>query len=670
MFAKKGSVILTHTARRKLKPSDLLEFCWVSDPQLSPCGRKVAFVSTYIEDNKYRSAIWLVPSKGGIATRLTNGPKQDKSPRWSPDGKKIAFVSDRSGSNQIWVIDVEGGEAQQVTRMKSGVQDISWSPDGTKFAFVYKWSPEDDKEVPQAEKSDVRVIDRIKFKADGKGFWDGKYSHVYIADAVTGESRRITAGEFDHISPAWAACSSRIAVVANRTEEADYTDVTDIWLFDLASSSPTKLTHSVGPCSAPCFSPDGKRIAFFGHDNAFGGATLSSVWVVDVAGGKPQRLTPPLTLGAAAGSDMKYGDNPHRPLFSECGSEIVFIGSERGTSNVFSVSLENGNLKKVTQGEHSVYGLSRARGVLAVARADHLCPGDIYSYDVSTDEWVRLTHANDALLSGVHLSVPEKIIYKGELDWDIEGWLMPPVGKKAGVRYPMVLEIHGGPHSAYGAAFYFEFQLLAAAGYAVLFTNPRGSDSYGQQFVAATRHDWGGADYRDIMAGVDHVLQLDWLDSARLGVTGGSYGGYMTNWIIGQTQRFSAAVSCRSTCNRYSQFGNSDIGYKNGEYEFPGPPWESADFYMKHSPISYVANVTTPLLLVHSENDYRCPVSQAEEFFVALKYLRRCVQLVRFPQEGHELSRSGRPDHRLERLERMLGWFKQYIPTNDQEYEA
>lgn len=655
--------------RRRLKADDLYAFGWVSDPQISPCGSRIAYVVTRIEDKKYRSSIWVAPFSGGEPRQLTNGPKIDRSPRWSPCGKKLAFVSDRAGSGQIWVIDTDGGEARQVTAQSSGVSEVSWSPDGTRLAFIHRCALlDDDADGEKREKSDVRVYDRIKFKADGRGLWDGKYAHVYVADTATGKAKRLTEGEFDHADICWSPDGSHLAFVSNRTSEADYTNVTDVWVVPSAGGEPHQVTTSLGPCSSPRFSPDGSLIAYMSHDNAYMSATLPSIWVVPAKGGEPKRLSPPLSAGNASGSDMRYGDNAQGLMFSTCGKYISFLATENGVSNIYQLSIATGRIEPVTRGEHSIFGVTRRETRYALALGDHLNPGDVYGFDSASGEWSRLTRINEAFLSQVHLSEPQRIRFKGDQDWDIEGWLAPPVGSMEGAKYPMVLEIHGGPHAAYGVAFFLEFQLLAAAGYAVLFTNPRGSDSYGQQFLAATKHDWGGGDYRDIMAGVDYAIGLGSIDADRLGVTGGSYGGYMTNWIVGHTHRFKAAVSCRSTCNRYSQFGNSDIGYKNGDFEFPGAPWESPEFYMKHSPITYVANVRTPILLIQSENDYRCPISQAEEFFVALKYLRRKAQLVRFPNEGHELSRSGQPVHRVERLERLVNWFKEHIPLNPEDY--
>jgi dipeptidyl aminopeptidase/acylaminoacyl peptidase len=295
-------------------------------------------------------------------------------------------------------------------------------------------------------------------------------------------------------------------------------------------------------------------------------------------------------------------------------------------------------------------------------------PGDIYAYSAPESKWTRLTRVNQALLDGLHLSIPENIKYKSFDGWEVEGWVMKPIGFKEGTKYPAILEIHGGPHSAYGNAFFMEMQLHAADGFAVIFTNPRGSESYGQQFVAATKHDWGVGDYKDIIAGVDHAISLGWIDETRLGLTGGSYGGYMTNWMIGQTQRFIAGVACRSTSNRYSQFGISDAAYNNGDFEFPGTPWDNPLYYLEKSPITYVKNITTPLLLISNESDLRCPIAQAEEMFTALKLLRKTVEMVRIPNESHELSRSGQPAHRVERYERMNGWFKKYIERPEEDY--
>jgi dipeptidyl aminopeptidase/acylaminoacyl peptidase len=309
---------------------------------------------------------------------------------------------------------------------------------------------------------------------------------------------------------------------------------------------------------------------------------------------------------------------------------------------------------------------------VAMATSDPTNPGDIWIADVEgledgrpcipAQSERRLTEVNAGALAGAALSVPQRYAYVGADGWTMDGWVMPPVGCEPGARYPTILAVHGGPHSAYGEAFFHEFQVLAALGYAVVLTNPRGSQGYGQTFTAATRHDWGGKDYADIMEGLDAALaRFEFLDSNRLGVQGGSYGGFMTNWIIGHTQRFAAAVTMRSIVNCLSQWGTSDLAYFKGYWEFPGDPWESPEFYWERSPLAYVKNITTPLLILHSENDLRCPIGESEQLFAALKKQGKEVLFARFPNESHDLSRSGQPQHRVERLRLIVDWFAKYL---------
>ncbi len=665
--------------RRKITIDDLLALRWVSDPQLSPDGSRVAFVQTEVtrEADGYRSNLWILPLAGGPARQFTSGDHRDSSPRWSPDGRWIAFLSDRGAAKtdpdtkkakHIYLIPADGGEASPLTSGTWHPSDLAWSPDGQMLAFV-GW-----REVPkEANQSDVKVITRVRYKFDGEGFWDGRYKHVFTVPVTGGEVRAVTDGEFDHLDPSWSPDGRWIACAANRSAQADFTNISDIWIFPITGGEAKRLTRSIGPCALPSWAPDGQSIAYFGHDNACLGATNTNLWVVPVSGAAPRNLTAGYdrSLGHHISSDMRAHPKVGGPVWSATGGHLFFLIAEGATNQVGTVDVDGrSGVRALTTARREVFGLSfdRTRQLAVVAASDPLTPGDLWGLQLGAGDAPRpagerrLTAVNQALLDGLLLSTPERFEYAGADGWPVEGWVMRPVEFRDGGKYPTVLEIHGGPHFAYGEAFFHEFQLLAAQGFAVVYTNPRGSQGYGQQFTAATRHDWGGKDYEDIMRGLDAALErYPFLDRDRLGVAGGSYGGYMTNWVVGHTDRFKAAVTMRSIANHLSQWGTSDLAFMKGFWEFPGDPWEKPTWYWERSPLAYVTRITTPLLILHSEQDYRCPVGEAEQLFVALRKLGREVTLVRFPNESHDLSRNGQPTHRVERLRWIVRWFADHL---------
>ncbi|MDR7401839.1 MAG: S9 family peptidase [Armatimonadota bacterium] len=651
---------------RTITIEDLLALRWISDPQVSPDGRRVVCVVTVVdrEADTYRSHLWVVPADGGEMRQFTTGAHRDTLPRWSPDGRWIAFLSDRdapAGGRRVrglYVIPADGGEARLLVPPAYAPSEASWSPDGRLLACVGK--------PPHKEPaSDVRVITRIRYKADGEGLWDGRYRHIFIVALAGGEPRQVTDGDYDHADPAWSPDGRHLAFVANRDPDADVTDVTDVWVVPADGGSPRRLTRSVGPCQFPSWSPDGTRIAYYGHDNAAMGATNIGLWVVPAAGGEPVHLTRHYdrSLGHHIITDMRAHPRIGGPAWTADGRRLVVLIADGGTTQIGEVDAATGSVRAVTAGRQEIYGLSvdPDRAAAVVAASDPLTPGDLWRVDLADGGMRRLTSVNHALLSELTLAEPLRFVCPGADGWPVEGWVLLPPGRQEG-RHPTVLQVHGGPHGAYGEAFVHEFQVLAASGFAVVYTNPRGSQGYGQAVTAATRHDWGGKDYEDLMAALDAALQrFSSLDPDRLGVAGGSYGGYMTTWIIGHTDRFKAAVTMRSISNHLSQWGTSDLAYMKGFWEFPGDPWEAPTWYWERSPLAYVARITTPLLILHGEQDLRCPVGEAEQLFAALMKLRRRVVFVRFPDASHDLSRTGRPTHRVERLRWIVRWFTEHL---------
>ena len=662
--------------KRAMTIDDLLSLTWVSDPQISPDGTRAVFVQKLVdrEGDTYRSHLWIVPLDGAPARQFTAGSHQDSLPRWSPDGRWIAFLSDRSAPRaegkkpkQIHVIAADGGEARAVTSGNYSPVDLTWSPDGATLAFVGK------PDIPKPN-SDVKIITRVRYKFDGEGYWDGRYKHIFTVPALGGAITQLTGGDFDHIDPVWSPDGRYLAFISNRTAEADFTNVTDLWVLPLPETPGTSpgearcLTQSVGPCSLPAWSPDGTLIAYLGHDNSFMGATNLGLWVVPAHGGAPRLLTREFdrSLTHHPITDMRTHPKVGAPVWLPDGARVLVLVAEGATNQLAFVSLASGEVTVFTQGRREIFGYGFTRSVTAgvLAVSDPLTPGDLWAVQLAEHRVSerRLTSVNAELLAGIDLSVPERFTYEGADGWPVEGWVMRPRGFSEGTRYPTILQIHGGPHGAYGDAFFHEFQLLASEGYALVYTNPRGSQGYGQRFTAATHHDWGGKDYEDIMRGLDVALaRFAFLDADRLGVAGGSYGGFMTNWVVGHTDRFKAAVTMRSISNHLSQWGTSDLAFMKGFWEFPGDPWEAPAWYWERSPLAYVTSIRTPLLILHSEMDLRCPVGEGEQLFAALKKLKREVMFVRFPNESHDLSRIGKPAHRTERLRLILLWFADHL---------
>jgi len=651
---------------REITIEDLLALKIAGDPQMSPDGSRVVCTVTIADGgaNAYHTHLWVVPSDGGAPRQLTTARGRDTSPRWSPDGRRIAFISDRSGEKQIWIIDPDGGEARPLTSGASVPSELAWSPDSRRLALVGKPQPK-----PGPDESDVRVISRLRYKLDGEGFWDGRWKQVLVLSADGGEAHPVTHEECDHTNPAWSPDGKSIAYAANPDPNADLTNVTDIWVAAVeGGGSPRRLTRSIGPAGQPAWSPDGTRIAYVGHDNACRGATNAQVWIVQVTGGDPTCLTRGFDRSADHHviADTRAHPSAGGLGWAPDGSRVFFMHADGGNTQIASVAVLDGAVRPETAGDHELIGCSLDRSArwVACVESDPLTPGELAVRELGAGAGPlrRLSDWNGPLLGTLALAMPERFQFSSVDGWTVEGWALRPRGATPGERIPTVLEIHGGPHGAYGNAFFHEFQVLAASGYGVIYMNPRGSQGYGQTFTAATRHDWGGKDFADLMRGVDHALaSYDWIDPDRLGVAGGSYGGFMTNWVVGHTQRFAAGVTMRSISNAYSQWGTSDLAYQKGFWEFPGDPWESPGFYLERSPITYVRRMRTPLLILHSENDLRCPIEQGEQLFVALKKQGVPTLFVRFPGESHDLSRNGQPKHRIERLKHILAWFRTYL---------
>lgn len=658
------------TERRVIDVNDLYKLNMVSDAQISADGARVVFVKTSLDEDKdgYRSSLFIVPTSGGDSLRLTAADAQDNHPRWSPDGKHIAFLSDRAEKPQIFVLPVAGGEAWKLTDLSEGVSGFTWSPDGSSIAVTSKSDTKEDANADESQdESDVVHITSIRYKANGvPGFLDSKRSHIWRVSFPTGEARQVTHGDYDDSSPAWSPNGQEIVFVSDRTEEREYGRTKQIWTVHARGGEPRLLVGQVDDAFGdPAVSPDSGSVAIRGHRTAIAGGALNNrIWTIPMAGGDPSCLTNSLDRSTddsvAADFTAKVTSGI---LWTEDVAGILTQVSDQGSVHLYHVSTDGGATPLIT-GDRRVLNFSVAAGKIAFTATDATNPSDVFVCNADGSGEKQLTAINADFLAGVTLSEPEafRVPSYNEDKWDVHGWIMKPPFAEPGAKYPMVLQIHGGPHGMYGDSFFHEFQALAARGYVVVYCNPRGSQGYGEEFCSCTRGRWGEADMPDVMAVVDHAIKQGYVDQNRMGITGGSYGGYLTNWIIGHSDRFAAAVTDRCVSNFYSMYGTSDIGYSFLEYEVGGKkPWEDRETYVKYSPITYVENMVTPLLIVHSEQDYRCPIEQAEQMFISLKKLGRTVEFVRFPNENHELSRSGQPKHRVQRMEFNLDWWNRYL---------
>lgn len=655
---------MTTPDRRPVVPSDLTRLKGVSDPQISPDGRRVAFVvaTASEERDEYLSNVWTVDVDGGEPRRFTTGPTRDHAPRWSPDGRWLAFVSDRGPKTtaQLYVMPADGGEATRLTDLPSGVWSsagIAWSPDSTRIAFVSRvggWQ-EPEREEDRSKSRPARVITTLKYRFEGQGFTYDRPPHLFVVPIAGGVPKPITDGDCPDTWPTWAPDGTRIAFAAER-HETRHTDVLDaVYAVSPDGGEVHRVSGTLRVLWCPTFSPDGRAIAHLGMRVPEDGYNFV-VYVQPADGGDAVCVSERLDRSAW---DMVP------PAWSPDGEWVLFVGRDRGTYPLYRVRAKGEDTPAaIVGGRRAVLGFSVApqTGTIAFVANDPIAPAELFVCNPDGTRERRLTDLNRDWKAEVDLSPTERFTFH-RAGYDVDGWVMKPARFEAARRYPALLWIHGGPHREFADSYWHEARVEAGAGYAVIYVNPRGSQGYGEGFSRACVGDWGGEDFADLMAGVDEALhRYPFIDGDRLGVIGVSYGGFMTSWVIGHSDRFRAACSEAAINNVATQVGTSDIGHRWTVEEQGGvPPWDDVERYVRRSPLTYAKDIRTPLLIVHGENDLRCNIVESEQLFVALKKLGREVTFVRFPDEGHGLGALGRPRHRLERWRIVLDWFGKYL---------
>ncbi|SEM80441.1 S9 family peptidase [Paenibacillus sp. OK076] len=662
---------------RGITSEDLFQITWVNDPTPSPQGGQLVYVSRKTNEARdgYSSHLRLLNLENQKDRPFTSG-NQDHAPVWSPDGSQLAFLREHEGKTQVWVIASDGGEAQQISHLEHGVSSLLWSPDGLTLLVKSSvdTSEKDEDGTKDIDKKLLQelVVDRIRMKSDSGGLWNGRRTHLFRVPTEGGEAIPVTTGHYDVGDYAWSPDGESIAWIAQFPEEGeqhnDYTLTNHVYRAKADGSDVQQLTPEGYSFGRLTYAPDGQSFALLASDRSYGNATLVKLYTLPISGGKPTCLSKDwdVQINHSLVGDMRSHLTNTGPVFSRDGLSILCLATIEGSVRMARFARDGSHAEYILPDGKEFYQFAELEnGQIVAAVADVLRPGDLFLYtqpDEVGAEPIQLTHSNPQLVEEIQLSTPETFWFDSSDGLRLQGWMLKPAGMVEGVKVPTILEIHGGPHMMYGFTFMHEFQILAAQGYAVVYINPRGGLGYGQQFVNACRGDYGGGDYRDLMEAMDYALsQYSFIDESRLGVTGGSYGGFMTNWIVGHTDRFKAAVTQRSISNWLSFYGVSDIGFFFTEDQIGGNAWDDTEKLWKHSPLAYVGNINTPLLILHGEQDLRCPIEQAEQLYVALKRRKQTTRFVRFPGANHELSRGGHPHLRVRRLEHIAGWFNEHL---------
>ncbi len=663
-------------SQRPITIDDRFQLREVQDPQVSPDAQWVAYTvgTSSLKDDKNLERIWMVAMAGGDAIPMTAETVSSSHPRWSPDGKYLAFLSARNeGKEQVWLLNRAGGEAQRLTDTVQDVDDFVWSPDGRRLCLLlHDPTPEElegvkekekDKEAEDKAADDDRpgkrrklntqkpwVIDRLQFKVDEIGYLDHRRNHLYVFDLASKSLTQVTSGDYDDSQAVWSPDSKQLAFTSNRSADPDRNYNNDIWVVSADNTDKgahlTQVTTNPGEDNSPAWSPDGKWIAY---------VTQTEPKLFEYA--TKHLAVSPATGGEAKVLTRSFDRNTSDIRFSADSKNIYFIADDDGTQNLCRIAVTGGEVTRPIGGRLMLYAYSLAKSGEIAAQIDRMDrPSEIYALPASGGELTRLTHTNDALISQLRLSPGEYVHFKSKDGWPVSGYLYKPLDYKPGTKVPTLIRPHGGPVWAWYAEFQPDIQLFAANGYGVLLPNPRGSSGYGQKHCQAIFADWGNKDFQDDMAMVDYAVEQGIADPDKLGVGGWSYGGISTDFIIAQTTRFKAAISGAGEALNISNYGH-DQYQKDYETEL-GRPWENEAVWDKLSPFYRITKITTPTLFMGGEIDWNVPILGGEQMYQALKSLGRTTELVVYPGEYHEFRT---PSHMKDRLERYLAWYAHYV---------
>ncbi|MDQ0160668.1 S9 family peptidase [Alkalibacillus salilacus] len=661
------------TTKKAVQANDIFNLASLTDPRYSPDHKEALFVKTTLNEkrNQYESNLFHYNVKEDRLTQFTFGESRVSHPRWSPKGDSIIFISNRDDQNQVYWMSRYGGEAKKITDEKEGVSKAEFSPDGQFIMLQTSVKAEDlNQREEENEETDDQdddlpkpvVINRMKYKADGAGLLKRKYQVIKRLNLETEDIETIKEGEQNFTFQTWVN-QSQIVYTTDYSEDEDFNFNQEAYLYHLTAKTEHPLFTEEGTPSGFSVSPNGEHLLFAHMGRNYENATHVELYAYHISSGVTACLTE--YFDAPIG-DFIVADTQQQPVLRPAvwasNETFYFPVSNYGNVLLYFGHVDGSLYPAINENLHVVgYDIDPNKQTALVTISYPTSPSELYELSLTDGRLTQITNVHQTFIDDTELVEPESIQFQSYDDWTVHGWLMKPAKFDEAESYPLIVNIHGGPHAFYGNTFFHEMQYFAGQGYGVLYVNPRGSHSYGQEFVDAVRGDYGNGDYQDIMAGVEHVLtNYAWIDENRLAVTGGSYGGFMTNWIVGHTNRFKAAVTQRSISNWTSFRGVSDIGYYFSDWQIQASFYDIETMW-KHSPIAYVDQVQTPLKIIHNENDFRCPMEQAEQLYIALKYQRNETEFVRFPEADHNLSRTGKPNLRIERLQHIIDWFNQYI---------